>query len=92
MTFRKSQYTILLSPKFFSGKGNKVNSKPKHNDNKGTWISIYIDAETNILLDEAKSKSCRTKRGECALRLKDHLHEYISIAKEGDRTKRTSKA
>ena len=49
----------------------------------GTWVSMYIDAEANTLLTEAAKRSRRTKRGECEVRLKDHLQRFSLISTEG---------
>jgi hypothetical protein len=46
---------------------------------KGTWVSIELSPETNALLEAAMKASCRTKRAECGLRLKDHLEEFKTV-------------
>lgn len=41
-----------------------------------TQINIYVDQDTNILLEKSIQRSHRTKRQEASLRISDHLHRF----------------
>ena len=53
-------------------------------DQKGTWVNFQVDATTNRWLTESAQRSGRQKRSEAALRLKDHLERFQSIAAIGE--------
>ncbi len=63
-------------------------SKGRNMNKSGTWVNFQIDSETNDWLTSASQRSGRQKRKEAAIRLKDHLKRYQSIAELGQAIKR----
>ncbi len=48
------------------------------NETKCTPINVFLDRESNQLLEEAIKYSSRTKRQEASIRLSDHLRRFGS--------------
>lgn len=48
----------------------------KSNNAKNTQINVYLDEESNKLLEQSINLSYRTKRQEATIRIADHLYRY----------------
>ncbi|CNI65466.1 TraY domain-containing protein [Yersinia aleksiciae] len=48
-------------------------------------INVLLNKDTNEALSKAAKRAGRTKRKEAALRLEDHLQQYLDIATAGKR-------
>lgn len=50
----------------------------QNQSNNDTQINIFLDEETNNLLEQASENSYRTKRQEASIRVSDHLDSFGS--------------
>lgn len=68
---------ILLYERFVFCNKNRMRQK-KSDNAKNTQINVYLDAESNKLLEQSLKLSYRTKRQEATIRIADHLKRFKS--------------